>query len=70
MCVDKGGVVKPRDGEVRGSNGRDYDVVHGIVVNNGGRTQDVYFDGSTEVLGRSSAMAAKDAAASPPATSQ
>jgi hypothetical protein len=53
-------VIKTRDVEVRGSNGRFYDVVHGISVRDGVRVQDVYFDVSTEVQGRTSAMAAAD----------
>jgi hypothetical protein len=62
LLADKHVLIKTRDVEVRGSDGRYYDVVHGIVVSNGVRTQDVYFDVSTEVTGRSSAMAAKGAA--------
>jgi hypothetical protein len=51
-------ILKTREVEVRGSNGRFYDVVHGISVRNGFRVQDVYFDVSGEVSGRSSAIAA------------
>jgi hypothetical protein len=57
-------VLRTRDVEVRGSNGRFYDVVHGVSLWNGVRVQDVYFDVTTEVTGRSSAMAAENAVAS------
>jgi hypothetical protein len=68
LLADKHIVIKTRDVEVRGSDGRYYDVVHGIVVNNGVRTQDVYFDVSSEVMGRSSALAAKEAVTAPAPT--
>jgi hypothetical protein len=58
---DKHILLKTRDVEVRGSNGRFYDVVHGVSVWNGVRVEDVYFDVTTEVTGRSSAMAAATA---------
>jgi|HubBroStandDraft_2_1064218.scaffolds.fasta_scaffold53117_2 hypothetical protein len=67
LLADQHIAIKTRDVEVRGSDGRFYDVVHGIALSNGVRVQDVYFDVSTEVTGRSSAMAAKDAAAIPAA---
>jgi hypothetical protein len=57
-------VLKTRETEVRGSNGRFYDVVHGISLRNGVSVQDVYFDVTAEVNGRNSGMAAMDAAAS------
>jgi hypothetical protein len=60
VLADKHIVFKTRDVEVRGSNGRFYDVVHGISVRDGVRVQDVYFDVSTEVAGRTSAMAAAE----------
>lgn len=63
VLADKHIVIKTRDVEVRGSNGRYYDVVHGISVNFGVQVQDVYFDVSSEVAGRSSARAAREAAA-------
>lgn len=56
-------VLKTRDTEVRGSNGRFYDVVHGISLWNGVRVQDVYFDVTTEVNGRNSSIVVADAAA-------
>ena len=70
LLADKHILIKTRDVEVRGSNGRFYDVVHGFALNNGVREQDVYFDVSTEVTGRSSAMAAKEAAATAQAALQ
>jgi len=58
-------VLKARDVEVRGSNGRFYDVVHGISLQDGIGIQvgieDVYFDVTAEVNARESAMAAADA---------
>ena len=63
VLADKHIVIKTRDVEVRGSNGRFYDVVHGISLWGGVRVQDVYFDVSTEVNGRASAMAATGALA-------
>ncbi|HEV2702199.1 MAG TPA: hypothetical protein VGV09_11245 [Steroidobacteraceae bacterium] len=64
VLADKHIVLKTRDVEVRGSNGRYYDVVHGISLAYGVRVQDVYFDVSAEVAGRSSARAAREAAPS------
>jgi hypothetical protein len=61
ILAEKHVVLKTRDTEVRGSNGHYYDVVHGISVWNGVSVQDVYFDVTAEVNGRSSAMAAADA---------
>jgi hypothetical protein len=63
VLLDKHIVLKSRDIEVRGSNGRFYDVVHGVSVWNGVRVQDVYFDVTVQVAGRSSAMAAANAIA-------
>jgi hypothetical protein len=63
LLADKHIMIKTRDVEVRGSNGRYYDVVHGISVTYGVRVEDVYFDVSSEVAGRSSVMAAREAAA-------
>lgn len=57
-------VLKTRDTEVRGSNGRFYDVVHGISLWNGVSVQDVYFDVTTEVNGRTSSIVVADAVAS------
>jgi hypothetical protein len=54
-------ILKTRDTAVRGSNGRFYDVVHGISVWNGVRVDDVYFDVTAQVKGRSSGLAAADA---------
>jgi hypothetical protein len=53
-------VLKTRETEVRGSNGHYYDVVHGISLWDRVRVQDVYFDVTTEVNGRSSGMVAAD----------
>ena len=61
ILLDKHILLKTRDVEVRGSNGRFYDVVHGVSLWNGVRVEDVYFDVTTEVTGRSSAMAAEAA---------
>ena len=61
ILVEKHIVLKTRDTEVRGSNGRYYDVVHGISLWNGIIAKDVYFDVTTEVNGRNSGMAAADA---------
>ncbi|MGA2563089.1 MAG: hypothetical protein ABSF96_05955 [Steroidobacteraceae bacterium] len=67
ILKDKRIVIKTRDVAVRGSNGRFYDVVHGVSIwNNEIHFQDVYFDVSTEVTGRSSAMALADAMTSAP----
>jgi hypothetical protein len=63
LLADQHIVLKTRDVEVRGSNGRYYDVVHGVSVLYGLSVRDVYFDVSAEITGRNSAMAAKDAAA-------
>lgn len=60
VLADRHIVLKTREVELRGSNGRFYDVVHGISLRDGVRVQDVYFDVSTEVVGRTSAMAAAD----------
>jgi hypothetical protein len=60
LLAEKHIVLKTRDVEIRGSNGRFYDVVHGISVRNGVRVQDVYFDVSAEVTGRNSALAAAE----------
>jgi hypothetical protein len=57
-------LLKTRDIEVRGSNGRFYDVVHGISLLDGVRVQDVYFDVTAEVSGRNSATSAADAVTS------
>lgn len=57
-------VLKTRDTEVRGSDGRFYDVVHGITLWNGVRVQDVYFDVTTQVNGRTSSIVIADAVAS------
>jgi hypothetical protein len=57
-------VLKTRDTEVRGGNGRFYDVVHGISLWNGVSVQDVYFDVTTEVNGRISNIVVADAMAS------
>jgi hypothetical protein len=64
ILEDKRIVLKTRDTEVRGSNGRFYDVVHGISVFNGVQVKDVYFDVTTEVNGRSSALAVADVVSS------
>jgi hypothetical protein len=61
VLLDKHIVLRSRDVEVRGSNGRFYDVVHGVSLWNGVRVEDVYFDVTTEVTARSSAMAAANA---------
>jgi hypothetical protein len=63
VLLDKHIVLRSRDVEVRGSNGRFYDVVHGVSLWNGVRVEDVYFDVTTEVTARSSAMAAANAVA-------
>ncbi len=61
ILADNHIVLKTRDIEVRGSNGHFYDVVHGVLLLPGYvRIQDVYFDVTAEVNGRSSAMAAAD----------
>jgi hypothetical protein len=54
-------LLKTRDTEVRGSNGHYYDVVYGISLWNGVHVQDVYFDVTAEVNGRSSGIVAADA---------
>ena len=70
LLKEKHIVLKTRDTEVRGSNGRFYDVVHGIELWNGFSVKDVYFDVTAEVSGRSSRIAAADAVNStfPPAS--
>jgi hypothetical protein len=57
ILTDKHIVLKARDTEVRGSNGHFYDVVHGISVHGGLGVQNVYFDVTAMVNGRSSAKA-------------
>jgi len=64
LLVEKHIVLKTRDTEVRGSDGRFYDVVHGISLWNGVRVQDVYFDVTTQVNGRTSSIVVADAVAS------
>jgi hypothetical protein len=64
LLIEKHIVLKTRDTEVRGSNGRFYDVVHGISLWNGVRTQDVYFDVTTQVNGRTSGIVVADAVVS------
>ena len=65
ILADKYIVLKTRDVEVRGSNGRFYDVVHGVALwDNYFHSQDVYFDVTTEVMGRNSAMAVAESVAS------
>ena len=63
LLHDKRIVLKTRDVEVRGSNGHFYDVVHGVSVAYGVRVQDIYFDVTTEVTGRSSSMASESSVA-------
>ncbi|MGA2563088.1 MAG: hypothetical protein ABSF96_05950 [Steroidobacteraceae bacterium] len=63
---DKRIVLKSRDVEIRGSNGRYYDVVHGVSLWDGVRVQDVYFDVTAQVNGRNSAMTAAQAATATP----
>ena len=53
-------VLKTRDVEVRGSNGRYYDVVHGIYLRATVGVQDVYFDVTPQVNGRNSRIVATD----------
>jgi hypothetical protein len=64
LAKKKNIVLKTRDVEVRGSNGRFYDAVHGLSLLSGVRVQNVYFDVTAEVNGRNSAMAAADAVTS------
>jgi hypothetical protein len=64
LLSEKHIVLKTRDTEVRGSNGRFYDVVHGISLWNGVRTLDVYFDVTTEVNARISSLVVADSVAS------
>ena len=64
LLVEKHIVLKTRDTEVRGSNGRFYDVVHGISLWNGVRAQDVYFDVTTQVNGRTSGIVVAEAVTS------
>jgi hypothetical protein len=56
-------LLKTRDVEVRGSNGRFYDVVHGVSILYGLEVEDVYFDVTTEVTARNAAMLAASAMA-------
>lgn len=56
-------MLKTRDTEVRGSNGRFY-VVHGISLWNGVNSQDIYIDVTTQVNGRLSGLMAAQAVAS------
>jgi hypothetical protein len=63
ILKDKHILLKTRDTEVRGSNGRFYDVVHGIALRSGFYVQDVYFDVTTEVNGRTTGMVVADAVA-------
>jgi hypothetical protein len=61
ILADRHIVLKTREVEVRGSNGHFYDVVHGVLLLPGYvQIQDVYFDVTAEVTGRTSAMAAND----------
>jgi len=64
ILSDRHIVLKTRDTEVRGSNGRFYDVVHGIALWSRLSVQDVYFDVTAEVDGRNSFMAVSEAVAS------
>lgn len=64
VLAEKHIVLKTRETEVRGSNGRFYDVVHGISLSNGVRAHDVYFDVTAEVHGRSSGMVVAESVAS------
>ena len=57
ILAEKHIVLKTREVEVRGSNGHFYDVVHGISLWDRVRVQDVYFNVTTQVSGRSSHMA-------------
>jgi hypothetical protein len=58
VLADKHIVLKTRQTEVRASNGRFYDVVHGISLRNGKAEQhDVYFDVTTQVTARNSIIA-------------
>jgi hypothetical protein len=62
ILADRRIVLKSRDIQVRGSDGRFYDVVHGISLGGGViQIQNVYFNVTAQVNGRSSAMAATDA---------
>jgi hypothetical protein len=61
ILEDKHILLKTRDTEVRGSNGRFYDVVHGVTLWNGVHWQDVYFDVTAEVDGRISSLVVADA---------
>jgi hypothetical protein len=49
------------EGGPKRPNGRYYDVVYGISLWNGVHVQDVYFDVTAEVNGRSSGIVAADA---------
>jgi len=68
ILKEKHVVLKTRDTEVRGSNGRFYDVVHGVALWNGVWFPDIYFDVTAEVNGRNSRMAAEAAATLPEAS--
>ncbi len=63
ILAEKHIVLKTRDVEVRGSNGHFYDVVHGIYMRGGVGVEDVYFDVTTQVNGRSSRIVSTDAVA-------
>jgi hypothetical protein len=69
ILAEKHVVLKTRDTEVRGSNGRFYDVVHGIALGNGVWFPDIYFDVTAEVNGRSGRLAAEAATSTLPAAS-
>ena len=56
--------VKLRQSQVRGENGRFYDVVQGTAATDGALVKTVYFDVSSFVAGRRSRMAAIDTLAS------
>jgi hypothetical protein len=62
ILADKHIALRTRDIEVRGSNGHFYDVVHGISLLGGEVwAQNVYFDVTAQINGRSSAVAASEA---------
>lgn len=63
ILAEKHIILKTRDVEVRGSNGHFYDVAHGIYIRGIVGVQDVYFDVTTQVNGRSSRLVATDAVA-------
>jgi hypothetical protein len=64
ILAKKNILLRTRDVEVRGSNGHFYDVAHGISVRYGISVQTVYFDVTTEVTGRNSALAAANSVTS------